>query len=128
MAPGVKIIYRYKAYLACQQSDSISISKSDFEKLIASSICAKDSNQNLVPVTSFEITYAERGLFEDSTGLPIIFTDYSNQICKGDTIPIQWQNDFKDRGYKGDTVFFDRISIVDSGRSHLCKRIKCVIQ
>jgi hypothetical protein len=128
LAPGMKIIYRYKAFFACEQTDSFSMSKGDFEKLMASNLCAKDSANNLFTVTSFEITYAERGLYQDSTGLPIVFTDYSNQICKGDSIPKQWQADFKDRGYKGDTVFFDRITVNNNGKSSLCNRIKCVIK
>jgi hypothetical protein len=127
-SPALKIVYRYNAFLACEKTDSISITKADFEKLVSSKLCAHDSANNVFPVASFEIIYAERGLFEDSTGLPIVFTDYSNQTCKGDSIPMKWQNDFKERGYKGDTVFFDRIIVTDKNKSNLCKRIKCVIR
>lgn len=127
-APFPKIIYRYKAFLGCKQSDSFTISKDDFQRLIANKLCAKDSAGNVYPVSSFEITYAERGLFQDSTGLPIIFTDYSFTVCKGDSIPSFWQADFRERGYKGDTIYFDRISVVDTVKSNMCKRIKCVIK
>ncbi len=64
----------------------------------------------------------------DTQSLTSRTADYSFTVCKGDSIPSFWQADFRERGYKGDTVYFDRISVVDSTKSNMCKRIKCVIK
>jgi hypothetical protein len=44
--------------------------------------------------------------------LPIIVTDYSDVACKGDTIPKRWIQNFNERCYKGDTIYFDRVRLL----------------
>jgi hypothetical protein len=99
-----KVKYQFKGYLACSLSDS-------------------------QKVESFNITWAERGLYQDSTGLPIIYTDYTVGTFNGDAIPADWTESFRDRSYKGDTVYFDRIMVkTPDNKSQLCKPLKIVIR
>ncbi|QLH46298.1 MAG: hypothetical protein HWD58_12090 [Bacteroidota bacterium] len=104
-----KLKYAWRAFFGCMVEDSSSVEKNAFDILVGKKLCAKDSAGNLLTVESFTITYAERGLYQDSTGLPIIITEYSTAECKGDTIPAQWIADFRERSYRGDTVYFDRV-------------------
>jgi hypothetical protein len=126
----LKISYKYHAFIGCSNyTDSVMLDRNTFNELISKSFCAKDSNQAILPVTSFEITYAERGLYQDSTGLPIIFTDYSSTKCVGDALPKNWIDIFNERTYKGDTIYFDHIMTKSQdNKSHLCKPIKVVIK
>jgi hypothetical protein len=105
------------------------ISKQQFDSLIALPLCARDSANNFYKVLSFEFTYAERGLFFDSADLPIIITDYTNVVCQGDTIPKRWVENFKERSYKGDTIYFDRvIARGPDQKNRLCKGLKMIIK
>jgi hypothetical protein len=89
----------------------------------------KDSVGNLIKVESFEIIYAERGLYQDDEGLPIIVTDYSNVACTGDTIPKKWIQNFNERSYKGDTVYFDRVRLRTPDKKTVeCKSVKVVLK
>lgn len=119
----------YKAYFACNYTDVVNMEVAKFQQLMAQPLCGKDSNNNVYKVDGFEITYAERGLYQDSTGLPIITTDYSSGECKGDIISPQWQNAFKERAYKGDTVYFDHILIrKPDNSSYSCRTVKIVLK
>ncbi len=121
--------YMFTSYLGCAEMQSSFVPKNTFDSLVASRLCAKDSTKNMFPIQSFEITYAERGLYQDSSGLPIIFTDYSTVQCVNDTIPKRWVSLFKERSYKGDTVYFDNVKVLGSdNKSHPCKGLKIVIQ
>ncbi len=120
---------KFITYLGCAITDSVFVDKNLFDSLVALPICAKDSNNNYCKVQSFEITYAERGLYQDSTGLPIVVTDYSSVTCKGDTIPTAWKQIFHDRSYKGDTIYFDKIIAKSPDQKmRLCKGLKFVIK
>ena len=120
---------KYTAYLGCAVIETNKVDKNLFDNLIALPLCAKDSAQNYCKVQSFEITYAERGLYQDSTGLPIVVTDYTQFACKGDTIPQNWVDVFRERSYKGDTVFIDKIIAKSPDQKmRLCKGLKLIIQ
>lgn len=124
-----KIVYRHKAYLGCAVSDSSYLSKADFEQLMSKSMCAKDSANNTYKVTSFEIVYAERGLYQDSAGLPIVVTDYTFGKSNGDTIPQTWINTFQERCYRGDTIYFDKVKLLGAdNKSYYARKVKVVIQ
>lgn len=120
---------KYYAYLGCAVTDSQLLDKNVFDNLIALPLCAKDSAQTYCEVQSFEVTYAERGLYQDSTGLPIVVTDYSQFACKGDTIPKIWVETFRERSYKGDTIFIDKIIAKSPDQKlKLCKSLKLIIK
>lgn len=119
----------YIAYLGCAVTDSLPVDKNVFDNLVAMPLCAKDSLQNYCKVQSFEVTYAERGLYQDSTGLPIVVTDYTQFSCKGDTIPKSWVDVFKQRSYRGDTIYIDKIIAKSPDqRMRLCRGLKMVIR
>lgn len=105
------------------------VPKKTFDSLIALPLCAKDSAQNQFPIQSFELTYAERGLYQDSAGLPIIFTDYTNFKCEGNTISKEWVNQLVERSYKGDTIFIDKVKVLGSdNKSREGKGMKIIIK
>lgn len=120
---------KYTSYLGCAITDSSAVDKNIFDSLVALPICAKDSAQSYCKVQSFEVTYAERGLYQDSTGLPIVVTDYTQFNCKGDTIPKNWVDVFRDRSYKGDTIFIDKIIARSPDQKlRLCRGLRFVIK
>lgn len=119
----------YISYLGCSATDSAFIDKDNFVQLVALPLCAKDSAMNYCKVISFDLTYAERGLYQDSTGLPIVVTDYSSVSCKGDTIPKNWIATFNERGYKGDTILLDNILAKSPDqKTRLCRSLKFVLK
>lgn len=119
----------YKAYLGCTTGGSVNLNKQAFDQLIAQPLCAKDSNQAPVTIQSFEILYAERGLYQDSAGLPIIFTDYTRIPVEGNRLDRKWINEFAERSYKGDTVFIQNVKVAGADKkSHLAEGVRVVIQ
>lgn len=128
-ADGILKKSKYKAYFGCTYTDSIQMSVDEFKQLIQSPLCVKDSAGNVLKVESFEIMYAERGLYQDDEGLPIIVTDYSDVACKGDTIPKKWIQNFNERCYKGDTIYFDRVRLhTPENKLFECKTVKVVLK
>lgn len=124
-----KIKFNYFSYLACSDLSEGFIAKAQFDSMIALPLCARDTNKNVMTLQSFEITYAERGLYQDSTGLPIIFTDYISDRFKGNQITKYWIDLFKERSYKGDTVYIDNVKVLGpDNKSFVCKGMKWVIQ
>lgn len=120
---------KYKAYFGCMYTDNIMIDANTFKEFMKMPLCAKDSANNFYKIKSFDITYAERGLYQDDEGKPIIFTDYSSDSFTGDTINSYWKKSFNERLYKGDTVFFDRIICTASDKKNfICKTLKVVIK
>ncbi len=121
--------YEFTSYLACSSMETSMLSKKSFDSLIALPLCAKDSNKNIVPIQSFEVIYAERGLYQDSAGLPIIFTDYSTFQCDGNTIPKSLASLFVERSYKGDTISIENVKVKDAdSKSHICQGLKIIIK
>lgn len=117
------------SYLGCSMTDEKAVSREAFEALIDLPLCAKDTGKNHCKIQSFQITYAERGLYQDSTGLPIVVTDYSSVKCIGDTIPMAWRTIFHQRSYKGDTIYFDKIiAKTPDDKIRLCKGLKIVLR
>lgn len=120
---------RYIPYLGCSYSDEHPIPKQTFDSLIHLPLCARDSSQQVYKILSFDITYAERGLYQDSAGLPIIYTDYSSASFKGDTFTSQWKAIFEERSYKGDTIYFDNIlAKASDDKPRLCRRMKIILK
>jgi hypothetical protein len=116
-------------YFACTHAGVVTLSVQDFLNAIQKPLCAKDSMNNILSVHKFDMTYAERGLFQDSAGLPLITTEYSFAPCTGDSITAYWRNQFQERAYKGDTIFFDRIIARSSNNQiYSCKGIKVVLK
>ena len=85
------------------------ISKRMFDSLVMQGVTSKDSTGKVYTVTQFGFTYAERNLYEDSVGNPIIVADYLADICFGDTLNALLKANMPERTKAGDTVFFDGI-------------------
>ncbi len=60
----------------------------------------------------FEFGYAERMLYEDSLGSLMVVVDYLTEYCPGDTISGGISASIYDRIKVGDTMYFDRVSIL----------------
>lgn len=79
-------------------------------------------------IKSFTFMYAERGLFEDSVGNPLILTDYLTEICDGAQLSAGVQSSIYERTKPGDTAYFNDIRIrLSSGFSARGKVMKFVI-
>jgi hypothetical protein len=120
---------RYKAFFGCSYTDISTIDANTFKQMMTQPLCAKDSSNTVYKVKSFTVTYAERGLYQDDEGLPIIVTDYSSDNFTGDTLNTLWKNNFNERLYKGDTVYFERVMCSNAEkRNFMCKTIKLIIR
>lgn len=122
--------FKFNAQLGCNDMLGEFVAKKSFDSVIAFPLCARDSNNVIYPISGFDLTYAERGLYEDSTGLPIIFTDYTHAKIDGNTLPKKWIDIFKERSYKGDTVFFENIKVVGNAdtKANACKSLRIIIR
>lgn len=104
------------------------ISERTFDSLMKQGLTSRDSLGIVYQFNSFMFTYAERNLYEDSTGNLMIVTDYLSEYCEGNKlgkniVPALW-----DRTKKGDTAYFDEIRLVDpSGKSVKGKAMKFVL-
>ncbi len=116
---AIKKIYKYKTFLGCQQESSMHMDKDSFCTLLQQPLCAKDSAGKSYKIRSFEITYAERGLYEDSAGLPIVVTDYQNDAFSGDTVNSYWKKMLQERFYKGDTVYIEHVVLIDANNKYI---------
>lgn len=128
-APNTAKKYKYKAFFGCHYSDEISLETNTFKEFMKRPFCAKYSNNNFFKVNSFELMYAERGLYQDDEGLPIIYTDYTSDRFVGDTLNAYWKNIFSQRLYKDDTVYFEKITCIAADNKHYeCKPIKIILK
>jgi hypothetical protein len=107
--PKKKIIPKGEAYLAGGNISSGNISKQAFDSLIQLPLIAKDTQGNLRPVIDFQFSFAERALYEDSTGRPVIMTDYYSVACPDGKLPAEWIKMLHERAKNGDTVYVDEI-------------------
>jgi hypothetical protein len=122
----------YKCYFGCDDGLSATGVFNKTRLLAASKkkICVKDlKTSTAVPVYSFDFTYCERGVFEDSTGLPTLITDYNFVPFIGDSITTNWQKALEERLYKGDTLRIENIVIRKDGKLvKLNERLKLAVE
>ncbi|HMN33367.1 MAG TPA: hypothetical protein PKA54_08335 [Chitinophagaceae bacterium] len=128
-APIANKKYKYKAYFGCHYSDVVTLDVNAFKEFMKIPFCAKDSMNNFYKVKGFEIVYAERGLYQDDEGLPIVYTDYTSDKFINDTLTTYWKHLFSERIYKGDTIFFENIICAGYDNKHYeCKPIKIILK
>ncbi len=101
--------YKGKAYLAGGKINEGKISKAQFDSLILLPIEVIDSAGKKRKAINFTITYAERGLYEDSTGKRKIMADYYSIVAAGGTIPEQWLKGIVEITKHGDTATINNI-------------------
>jgi hypothetical protein len=87
------------------------ISKGIFDSLVKQGLTAKDSAGKIYRVTGFAFNYAERNLYEDSVGNPLLLTDYLSEYCFGDTLTPFLKANIPERSKAGDTVYFDQVMV-----------------
>jgi hypothetical protein len=110
---------KVNSYFACKQYGNIMLTADQFLKYINQPFCAKDSLDTMYRVISFDMIYAETGLYQDSTGLPIKHTDYTFASFRGDKIDQNWIKLFGEHAYKGDTIRFSNFLVKDKKRRTL---------
>lgn len=115
-----KIVHKGKACLADGKTGTGAISKAAFDSLVAYPLIARDTQGREHKVLSYAFSYAERGLFEDSTGKLKIMTDYYATESEKGKLPEFWLKNIRERSKAGDTVYFDLIisNYTDTGRSY----------
>jgi hypothetical protein len=99
-----KVAFKGKTYLYGGSIGNGKISKKMFDSLIAYPPVAKDTNSIERSVTQFNFSYAERGLYEDSTGTLRIMTEYYNTESVNGKLPDDWVANMRTRSKGGDTV------------------------
>jgi hypothetical protein len=106
-----KVIDTYTPLLGCTQASS-TLPIADILALCNNNICVmNDKTKAKYKVHSYDFNYCERGLFEDSTGLPTIITEVHFEECKGDSICTKWKKMLAERLYKNDTLRISAITI-----------------
>jgi hypothetical protein len=124
--PAVRRIFEPPVYLGNSTNYGGTIPKNAFIELMKQGLTSKDSLGRLYKVSSFNFTYAERNLYEDSVGNLMVKADFSSLYCVGDTLPetitryipaSQSRVNEETLGIyqrlkAGDTVYFDRITVL----------------
>ncbi len=79
-------------------------------------------------VRGFEFTYAERGMYEDSAGNPLMVVDYLTEFCPGDTLTKNIKTLLPSRVKRGDTAYIANIRLEDaSGKMASGKPLRVMI-
>jgi hypothetical protein len=99
-----KVTFKGKTYLHGGAIGNGKISKRLFDSLLAYPPVAKDTGNTDRAVTQFTFSYAERGLYEDSTGRQRIMTEYYNTESINGRLPQEWISSIRAKSKAGDTV------------------------
>jgi hypothetical protein len=121
-----KTVFKGKTFLSGGTISSGKISKKMFDSLIALPLYSQDTAGNLNRVNEFTFTYAERGIFEDSTGKERIMTDYFNQYCEKGVLPEDWLRYVRERSKFGDSAIFQNI-ISNNGANYHSQPLRLLI-
>lgn len=116
-------------YLGNSNYSNGDISKHIFDSLLTQGLTSHDSAGNRYKVDGYLLTYGERNLYEDSVGQLMVVTDYLSEVGYGDSLSSFLLSTLRDRSKKGDTVYFDQITVRDAaGKGFKGKGVKLVIQ
>ncbi len=112
-----KVMYKGKSYLSDGTGQG-TISVSRFKSMLHNGLIAKDTAQVQHPVHSFIFMYAERGVFEDSTGKLRIMSDNFSLQCDSGKLPEMWVKGISTKAKAGDTAYYSNVlsSYDDSGK------------
>ncbi len=116
----------YTTYFGCTDTFA-TITKAKFLNMLNKPICVKDQNNKTYPITKFQILYAERGLYLDSTDAPIIVTDYTEEVFQGDSLTTLWKRILQERLFKGDTIMFEKVTVSNNGKNYRAKNLKMAV-
>lgn len=87
--------------------DSVSVSQ--FKSLLSQKLIVKDSLGRTFPVQSFNFIYINRGVYADSTGRPVILSDYLYSNSTNGLLPDFWKKGLLPQIKPGDTAIFSNI-------------------
>jgi hypothetical protein len=104
-----KTFYKGRTYLAGGVITNGTISKAQFDSLIAYPLLARDTSGKEHPVITYTFVYAERGVFEDSMGKMKIMTDYYSVESDKGQMPDVWVKNVRKRSKSGDTAYFNEV-------------------
>lgn len=108
-----KVEYKGKTFLSDKVTQSGTISVSNFLKLIQDSMWVQDNRDNqFIAPGNFKFTYAERAMYEDEAGKPIIMTDYLFSNCRG-VVDSGMLVDMKYRAKPGDTAYIENVTFLN---------------
>lgn len=123
--------YKGKAYLADGQTFEGRIDKAKFDSLIQLPIVIIDTAGKIRKSINYTVTYAERGLFEDSTGKRKIMADYYSIVAAGGEIPEHWVKGILEITKHNDTAIINNIefNFADSAKAPIfyAEPIKVII-
>lgn len=116
------------AYLGTSDRSGGNISKVDFDNYLKQGVTARDSSGAAYKVDGFTFSYAERMLYEDSVGNPLLLTDYFSEFCPGDTVSLAISRNIYYKTKPGDTAYFDNIKVMlPNGGQVIAKPMKFVL-
>ena len=113
-----KIVHKGTTYLADGTINGGTISKRKFDSLIALPVISRDTSGVDRSVVEFVFSYAERALYEDSTGRPLVMTDHFSTPCPGGKLPDDWVKIIREKSKKGDTVYIEEVMAAYPDKLH----------
>lgn len=114
VAQQSKVVYSGQSYMGDKKTQSGTISKAQFDSLIALPLYSVDTGGNTYQCSDFTFTYAERALYQDSLGHPLVTTDYFSTNSAAGRLDSFWLNHIREKSKAGDTAYFDNIAVIDS--------------
>ncbi len=85
-----------------------------FRKQITERLQIVNDSANRWKIRGFDFQYAERGMYEDSAGNPLMVVEYLSEFCPGDSVSSGIRGQLPPRVKAEDTAFISRIRIADS--------------
>jgi len=98
-----------------------------FDSLAARPLTARSTDGETLKVLGFTVTFAERGIYEDSAGNPITDIEFTTERCIGDTLSPGLREALLRRSKPGDTVWYDQVRVATATGATIAKGMKLVI-
>lgn len=84
----------------------------DILKIVDSPLVVWDHKKMKHKVVSFEFTHESREItLNDTTGKPMIFSDFTGDVFKTDRLPALWSKHLKETLQQGDVLYFNNIIV-----------------
>lgn len=83
-----------------------------FDELMKQGLTARDTGGVAYKIKGFMFGYKEPNLYEDEAGNLMVYTEYYGEYCLGDTLTPLLKATLYDRTKAGDTLYFDRITLI----------------
>jgi hypothetical protein len=120
----IKVLEALKPSFDCRQDKQgyLQLGKEELNQLLKKKLCIlSTANTKSATIRGFDLQYCEKGVFEDSTGVPSIITECNLNSFNGDSIPQMWLKAFEERLYKGDSLVFDNFVVNYDSKTYRIK-------